>query len=563
MKRLAVAITAALLLAGGLFASGMGDAASVSASTPCVGAQAPATWHHVVVVMFENTSQDSSGHVSGAPFVNGLVDKCGHSAKWNDANYKVDGTKDGSYNSKPSYAVLTNGQPGSVTGITSDSYTQKTGVDNLYNQLRLQGRDATSYVEGRASGDVCSGGGSSSGSYHDPIRYYTNLPNAWCNAHSLDLSKFDPANLPAFSMIIPKNTSNWHDNSISSGDTWAKNFLTPLLNSSAYASGDTAVFFLTDEESPVVNALIAPSVKPGSTVTSSGNPISHYAGLRTFEDMLGVPYLGQTAKAPSLIDFFGGTGTTTTTQPTTTTTGPPTTTSTVPPSTTTTVPPPPPSCASAGTWSGLAAYAHVVSSGCIDGGTVMGTNPWTDPWDTFHRSAGWVIRGPVAMLRTAVVNLGDGYHVESGSFLLSHVAALSMHDDAIENDRHRPGIVADSTFTSYVSYSDAGENSTDGSATKVTLQHNYFELTPIPGVYKPDKYPSPGTGPWFKTDANSATVNLIGNVFVASQAPNHGTLDPPVHLGTCTKNTVIWRGPGAFPARAAWLAKCPDIVFGS
>jgi hypothetical protein len=116
------------------------------------------------------------------------------------------------------------------------------------------GRSANAYMEGRASGDVCSGGGATSGSYHDSLRAVSpTLTNAWCNAHDLDLSQFDPAHLPAYSAVYPKNTSNWHDNSISSGDTWLKDHLSPLLNSPAYAAGDVAVVFHTDEDTPVVN----------------------------------------------------------------------------------------------------------------------------------------------------------------------------------------------------------------------------------------------------------------------------------------------------------------------
>jgi hypothetical protein len=128
------------------------------------------------------------------------------------------------------------------------------------------------------------------------------LTNAWCNAHDLDLSQFDPAHLPAYSAIYPKNTSNWHDNSISSGDTWLKDHLSPLLNSPAYAAGDVAVVFHTDEDTPVVNAVIAPSVKPGAVIPAA----SHFSITRLIDDVMGQPELGDSPRAPSLLGLLGG-----------------------------------------------------------------------------------------------------------------------------------------------------------------------------------------------------------------------------------------------------------------
>jgi hypothetical protein len=98
-----------------------------------------------------------------------------------------------------------------------------------------------------------------------------------------------------------------HNNSVSSGDSYAQSILDPLLNSQAYVRGDLAIFFLWDEDSPIPNVLLAPSIVSGTKVTvSSGNPISHFSALRTWEDMLNLPIVGDTTKAPSLLPFFEG-----------------------------------------------------------------------------------------------------------------------------------------------------------------------------------------------------------------------------------------------------------------
>jgi len=85
--------------------------------------------------------------------------------------------------------------------------------------------------------------------------------------------------------------------------------LTPLLNSNQYKSGDTAVFFLWDEDTPIPNVFMAPSIKPGSSpvAPSATQPIGHFTTLRTVEEMLGVsPFLGDTGKASSLLNYYDG-----------------------------------------------------------------------------------------------------------------------------------------------------------------------------------------------------------------------------------------------------------------
>jgi hypothetical protein len=421
------------------------------------------------------------------------------------------------------------------------------------------------------------------------MRYYTDLPNAWCNAHDLDLSAFNPNALPDLSFIIPKNTSNWHDNTNAEGDAWLQTHLTPLLNSAQYASGDTAVFFLTDEDSPVVNALIAPSVTPGSLVTANGNPVSHYAGLRTFEEMLGLPLLGDTPQAPSLKPFFGGGGVSTTssssstsssstsstsssTSSTSSTTSSSTTTTTLPSGCTqhtdaqirqiTGTPP-----------NTTHEYTNLLYGGCWQGGSAWLTNDYaTTPWETFHHSGAWNLRGPATVKNTIAVNYGDSYRVESGGsgFLFDHTAGFFGHDDCYENDAGQSGAIAAGVCTSFVIYSDQGD-STDRSSNSVLIAYSYLELQPTPTVYKgPDtidnKYTAPGTGGIFKLDSHSAKLHLIKNTFVASVIPaSYGTLGPPPasKLASCSGNVVIWRGTVPFPAtaKAAWLSECTDTVF--
>ncbi len=279
----------------------------VTKSSPCVGAPAPAQWNHVVVLVFENhySNHDIIGS-SRMPYITSLANGCGMSDNWNDADFRVDGTPDGEYNSKPSYATLTNGLSPSVHGLLDDEYDSKTDVESIYDQLAQAGKPFKNYYDAEAGG--CSV--RFTGDYHDSVRYYKSMSSI-CDEHDVPISTFSDdlksGDLPAFSMIIPSNDHNQHDNSLESGDAWAKDFLEPILDSVAYRKGDVAIFFLWDEESPVPNVLIAPSIIPGSKVLiPSGNPISHFSALRTWEEMLGLPLLGDTNLAPSLLTFFDG-----------------------------------------------------------------------------------------------------------------------------------------------------------------------------------------------------------------------------------------------------------------
>lgn len=275
----------------------------IDAATPCLGRPAPVQWHHVVVIMFENKTYNEV--MGTSPYITNLANQCGTYDNWQDADFKVNGTQDGNYKSKPNYATLTSGLSPSMHGLVNDHYDVKTNVDNIYHQLALTGQSFKDYYAAGAGG--CSI--RFSGDYHDPLRYYTNMVSS-CDEHDVPLSTFvqdlKSGNLPAYSMILPTNNENMHNNSISSGDKYAQTLLDPLLNSPAYAKGDVAVFLLWDEDTPIPNVLIAPSIVPGSKVPVPGsNPISHFSALRTWEDMLHLPLLGDTRMAPSLLQFFG------------------------------------------------------------------------------------------------------------------------------------------------------------------------------------------------------------------------------------------------------------------
>jgi phospholipase C len=91
--------------------------------------------------------------------------------------------------------------------------------------------------------------------------------------------------LPNFSVLVPNVCNDMHDCSVSTGDTWLSQWLPIILASQSYQGGRTAIFVLFDEDTPLPNFVVAPSVVPGTVVQGS---YSHYSLLRTTEEMLGI-----------------------------------------------------------------------------------------------------------------------------------------------------------------------------------------------------------------------------------------------------------------------------------
>ena len=106
----------------------------------------------------------------------------------------------------------------------------------------------------------------------------------------------------------------------------------------------------------------------------------------------------------------------------------------------------------------------------------------------------------------------------------------------------------------------SSNTTSDGRSNTLTMENSLLRLQPMPTVYKG---PAPGHGGFFKWDdtQRSPKLNLRGNVFRVDQTPNHGSLGLPAGYNvSCSGNTIVWLGGGAFPEEASWKAKCPDTV---
>ena len=202
---------------------------------------------------------------------------------------------------------------------------------------------------------------------------------------------------------------------------------------------------------------------------------------------------------------------------------------------------------------------------CWDGGSIVGTYPSSTSWDTFHHTTAFGFANPNSVIdNLRAQNYGDGINVRSGAndWRVQAAHTTFLHDDCLQDDYLYGGVIADSLFDGcYVGISalpSSSNTASDGRSNIVTLQGTLLRLQPMPTVYKGT---APGHGGFFKWDdtARAPKLSLHDNVFRVDQPPNHGTLNlPPGYQVSCSGNTIVWLGVGAFPGAASWLTSCPD-----
>jgi hypothetical protein len=288
--------------------SGTATPTPLPAAGPCgTAASPPAQYAHVIWIWMENKSWSSVINNSQAPYETQLAKQCATAPHWDDAG--------SAFNSEPNYVAATTGLQGAVLNPytcdcpqgATNSYTG----DNLFRQVRAAGMQERSYEEGMPSNCY----NSNSGTYavkHNPAMFAVGgSDRVACQADDLAVADLvtggafvndlNNDTLPAFSFITPNMCNDTHDCGVSTGDQFMSKFMPLILNSNAYRSGNTAVILMWDENTPIPNVVIAPSVVPGTVVSTA---LSHYSALRATEEMLGLPLLGAAASATSLRGAF-------------------------------------------------------------------------------------------------------------------------------------------------------------------------------------------------------------------------------------------------------------------
>jgi hypothetical protein len=264
---------------------------SARSAGPCGKAKRPPSrYDHVVWVLMENKAYSSITGSSSAPYENQLAARCGLARNFFGETHP----------SLPNYIAMTSG---SLQGISDDSApaSHPLNVPSIFSQLGGRWR---SLQESMPSNCALA----NSGDYavrHNPAAYYTNI-RAACQKRDVPLT--NPPGISArFTFVTPNFCNDTHACSVATGDRWLKTFLGKLFASAEYRAGKTAVFLVWDEDhddasNHIATIVAAPSVKPG---TAPSARFDHYSLLRTTEEMLGLGFLGNAARANSMRSPFG------------------------------------------------------------------------------------------------------------------------------------------------------------------------------------------------------------------------------------------------------------------
>lgn len=235
---------------------------------------------HIVIVIEENKSYAQIIGNRDAPYINALA---GRGVLFTQS-FGV------THPSQPNYLALFSG---STHGITSNACPLELGGINLASALVEKRLSFASYSETMPQAGF---GGCTHGAYmrkHNPVANWKELA-----ALNLPFSAFpqDFAKLPTVALVAPDQRNDMHDGSVAQGDAWLNKNIEPYAQ---WAMEHNSLLIITwDEDSGsagnrVATLFIGPMVKPGS----STQRINHYNLLRTIEEMYGLPYMGESARA--------------------------------------------------------------------------------------------------------------------------------------------------------------------------------------------------------------------------------------------------------------------------
>jgi phosphatidylinositol-3-phosphatase len=324
--KLAAVLVAAVLIAGALAACGSAGPAGTPAGRPTAttpGQQAagkptprsvrrpcgrlakPPAYKHVIWVWLENHSYGAIIGASQAPYLDSMAARCGLATNYHNISHP----------SLPNYLAATSGL-GYAALPTSDCDPNAcaTSAPSIFGQ----GETWRAYQESMPT--ACHR--VSTGEYavrHNPPPYYRHLRG--CGAHDVPYSRLagDLAQqrLPAFSFVTPNLIDDMHDGTVAQGDAWLARQLPRILASPQYRDNSTAVFITWDEGEGgsanrcatntsdagchVATLVISPSTPAG---TRSAMLFNHYSLLGTAEQLLGLPQLGQAARAKTMTSAF-------------------------------------------------------------------------------------------------------------------------------------------------------------------------------------------------------------------------------------------------------------------
>lgn len=279
--------------------------------------------HTVFFVMFENTSITDIIGNPAAPYLNNtLLPESSYATNASDVA--------GEHPSLTAYLML---EAGSTLGVTTDNPPLQQSFSttaHFTTQLKNAGLSWKVYAEGMSGTNCPLKSTSTYGVWHNASVYFhdttgnNSLSNSYCITHerpysqlATDLSAGKAAN---YTYIQPSLGHSMHQaggcststNPITCGDQFLSTLIPKITASSQYKSGG-ALFITWDEGSdhpdgsdgdgPLGIIVLSPFEKGPGYVDST--TLYHHADiLRTWEEIFGLPYLGDAASANDLANLF-------------------------------------------------------------------------------------------------------------------------------------------------------------------------------------------------------------------------------------------------------------------
>jgi acid phosphatase len=211
--------------------------------------------------------------------------------------------------SLPNYLALAGG---STFGITSDCTTCLVSAPNIAkDRVEASGRSWRAYMESMPK--ACFVGDSyPCMQKHDPFIYFNDIRTNAAEGNKVvpystlatDLKPVGTT--PNYAWIAPNICNDMHDCPVLIGDTWLRNNVPAILNSTAFTTQNSLLMITWDDDGSsgnhVATLVIAKSVPAGFR---SGVRYTHYSLLRTVESAWGLaPLTGNDAAASPMSDFL-------------------------------------------------------------------------------------------------------------------------------------------------------------------------------------------------------------------------------------------------------------------
>lgn len=210
--------------------------------------------------------------------------------------------------SLPNYLAVAGG---STFGVDENDGPDTIEVEgqSVFGQALEQGLTAGIYAEDMA--EPCQREDTSEGYAvrHNPWVYFVDEQDD-CLEFDVPLDSFadDVASgsLPHAGMVIPNVCNDGHDCDLSVTDGWLREQVELAMSGPDWESGSLAIVITADEDDyDADNQVLTSVLHPSLDGVVSDSYLTHYSLSRLYGEVLGAPYLGEAADAPSMAEAFG------------------------------------------------------------------------------------------------------------------------------------------------------------------------------------------------------------------------------------------------------------------